>query len=293
MSTCSGCGKPVASEKFCRACGTPTLLGRRTLIDEERFASLTDALIDSYATPPRRSWTLSRKTVSWLAVAACLAIAVFVGLLAVRELQARSLDSDAGSQAPLPLPSPIIALTTPVPRTPRPAKPASKPTPSPSPSPASPSPSPTASPSPSPSPTRTPKPGAPASTGSSDVVKSNGALSVGAVGSCSGNDVTVAVGAFPRGCTIFGATVTGPLADRKGTALMVPVSSTGSRDDVDYALLYVRIHGWKKPAFIGVLSGDGSGHLAVRLENGLIVEQNGPNVKRSRFDGSRVVPIDQ
>jgi len=122
------------------------------------------------------------------------------------------------------------------------------------------------------------------------MVRSNGVVTVGGVGSCEGADVTVASGDYPRGCTIFSGTIVGQLADRVGTAVMVPVSTDGSLDDVDYALLYVRNRGGHQPRFIGILSGNGTGRLAVRLEDGLIVEQNGASEKYSRFDGIQLLP---
>lgn len=120
-------------------------------------------------------------------------------------------------------------------------------------------------------------------------MRSSGDLQVGGVGSCESNDVTIALSDYPRGCTIFRGALSGSLAGGLGSALIVPVSRSNSLDDIDYALLYVESNGSKWPRFIGILPGDGSGRLTVRLENGLIVEQNGTHTKYSRFDGRRVL----
>ncbi|HZY99818.1 MAG TPA: hypothetical protein VFE36_09610 [Candidatus Baltobacteraceae bacterium] len=303
MSTCPKCGKAVGSEKVCQACGAQTAVGRRATIDEARFESLTDAVIASYASDAKRKRFDIRKGALWFALAACIAAAFFVGLFSGRGLQLRSSGPDAATITPDQFPSPISSVVNVVQHTPGPRKPAPTPKPTPKPT-ASPSPAPTATPTatpaPSPTPTHKPKPkpkgkrkGPPRLTPGNavDIVRSNEDLTVGGVGSCEGEDVTIASGDYPRGCTIFSGTVIGQLADGVGTAVMVPVGTSGSLDDVDYALLYVRNRGGRQPRYIGILSGDGTGRLAVRLENGLIVEQNGVHAKYSRFNGIQLLQV--
>jgi hypothetical protein len=315
MPSCENCGKTLGSAKFCTACGTPTLLGRRAQIDETRLHDLASVMTESYTTEPAASpWrhALRDNIAVRLALIGCLAILVGVGgeLLVRSYVHARPQMQVHGAQhhAQLPpLPVAFVARKTPAPPTPVPT---ARMTPTPVPT-AAPTPTPTPTPKASPSPTRTTPaptltpavvPSAMASTSAPPhapvpiapedapaIVQSYGNFSVGTPGSCGGQDVAVAVRDYPRGCTVFRAATSGPLANGSGYALVVPVSDSGSIRDVEYGLLYIRTSIATAPRFLGVLPGDGSGHLVVRVQDGVIMEQNGTHVKYSTFNGRRVV----
>ncbi|MDB5072431.1 MAG: Serine/threonine protein kinase [Candidatus Eremiobacteraeota bacterium] len=69
--------------------------------------------------------------------------------------------------------------------------------------------------------------------------------------------------------------------------VLVPATSAGRGRIFD--LLYT--DSGARTRFVGILPGDGSGGLTVSLENGYIVERNGPRVKRSTMRAGRVVPV--
>src|SRR6185312_5925742 len=120
------------------------------------------------------------------------------------------------------------------------------------------------------------------------LVKSNGQLKVGEKGSCGGLDRTVEVRGYPKGCTVFDADSTGPLANGRGTALVVPVSTTEDVGDVKYGLLYVRTTDDDEPRFVGLIRGEGAGRVVVRLQRGRIVAQTGDRVSYFTFNGRRI-----
>ncbi|HZO93091.1 MAG TPA: hypothetical protein VFB22_04930 [Candidatus Baltobacteraceae bacterium] len=67
--------------------------------------------------------------------------------------------------------------------------------------------------------------------------------------------------------------------------LIVPVSAPNR--GVVYALLYAG----EDARFIGILPGDGTGHLDVELQDGVIVERNGAHVKRSLYRSGHVFSL--
>ncbi len=251
--------------------------------DEERFESLRNAITSTYATGPayvrrrQRNWFASRLV--WFALGGCLVVAIAAAVMVGQwraALQFRTTSQDNSptllaetTAAPVTLPPYTPAPVTPGPHTPPPSTPA--PT-------APPTKPPTATPSPEP--TATASPGATASPAESPLpsatavavihnafllVHSNNVLKVGAKGSCGGLDVTVEVRGYPKGCTVFDADSTGPLANGHGTVLVVPVSSTEDVGDVKYGLLYFRSNESEVPRFLGLIRGKGSGRVVVRL----------------------------
>ncbi len=282
MPLCENCGKAIGLVKFCPACGTRTTLDWRTLMDQERYESFGSAITETYATGPvraRRRIALRKKTLFWLTLAACVIVAVFAGArLLVRHqpaMQAKATMVVARSA--------IVARK----RAPPPTAPPPSATPVPT---ATPSPVPTSAPTA----TITPSPLATAALSRDDapaLVRSNAKLTVGTKGSCQGDDVSIDVRGFTRGCTLFGLSSSGLLANGRGTVLIVPVSTTEDVADVAYGLLYIRSSATAKPRFLGLLAGDGSGPLVMRLQNGFIIEQNGTRKKFFTFNGNRIVQL--
>ena len=88
------------------------------------------------------------------------------------------------------------------------------------------------------------------------------------------------------GCAQLPATTRGPLESGPNVVL-VPVTAAGRGRIFD--LLYT--DSGDRTRFIGILPGDGSGDLTVSLENGYLVERNGPREKRSTMRAGRVVPL--
>jgi tRNA A-37 threonylcarbamoyl transferase component Bud32 len=87
------------------------------------------------------------------------------------------------------------------------------------------------------------------------------------------------------GCARLSAT-RGPLESGVNVVL-VPVTAAGGGRIFD--LLYT--DSGARTRFVGILPGDGSGDLTVSLENGYIIERNGPREKRSTMRAGRVVPV--
>ncbi|HTU82919.1 MAG TPA: hypothetical protein VMF61_12355 [Candidatus Acidoferrales bacterium] len=114
---------------------------------------------------------------------------------------------------------------------------------------------------------------------------------VGGSNGCTVTNVNVAMPGYPRGCTQFAGATSGALANGQGVALVVPVTAAGSPQNVIYGLLYVQTRASSGPHFAGVLSGDGSGHLQVAVQHGVLVESNATHTKRSTFDGRHIVPV--
>jgi hypothetical protein len=282
MPRCENCGKAIGLVKSCPSCGGRTILDRRTHMDEERFESFGSAIMETYAAKRARARPqnpLHVKTPLWVTLAACLLVAmVAVALVRVRQQPAAQPKAAA-----------IVARSTIVRR--KAARPRTPPPPSPTPVPtATPSPVPTSAPTP----TITPSPLATATLSADDapaLVRSNSSLTVGKKGSCGGDNVTIDVRGFTRGCTFFGLADGGPLANRKGTVLIVPVSTTEDIADVAYGLLYVRSKPTDPPRYVGLLAGDGSGPLVMRVQNGLILAQNGARTEYFTFDGRRIVRV--
>jgi hypothetical protein len=123
------------------------------------------------------------------------------------------------------------------------------------------------------------------------LVKSNPVLKVGGKGSCGGLDRTVEVRGYPKGCTVFDADSTGPLANGRGTALVVPISTTEDVQDVKYGLLYIRSGETDPPHFVGLVRNHGPGRVIVRLQHGVIMEQSGSDVRYFTFNGQGIVPV--
>jgi hypothetical protein len=273
---CEVCGKAIGSVKFCPECGTRTKLDQRVVIDRERFESLESAIAETYATRPVRPFwpnALRRSPFFWVALAVCSIVAAFAGtLLWVRHQPATQLEA-----APLAAPSLIVAQKTAAPSTPPPRR-------------ATPSPAPTSVPTATLTPSPPPTPvisldDAPA------LVRSNAQLRVGTKGSCNGENVSVDVRGFTRGCTLFGLASSGPLSNGKGTVLIVPVSTTEDVADVAYGLLYIQSGAAAEPRFLGLLAGDGSRPLVIRVQKGLIVLQNGTSGESFTFDGHHIVQV--
>lgn len=276
--------------------------------DDERFEALRNAITSTYATGPayvrrrKRKWFYANKLV-WFALGGCLVIAVAAGVIAGQwrsALQVRTISQDNApallaqtSAAPVTLPPYTPEPRTPGPHTPPPSTPAPTAPPTKPPT-ATPSPDATASPTPTASPVESPSPSATSVAVIHNaflLVRSNDVLKVGAKGSCGGLDVTVEVRGYPKGCTVFDADSTGPLANGHGTVLVVPVSSTEDVGDVKYGLLYFRSNESEVPRFLGLIRGEGSGRVVVRLQDGLIMEQSGDRVTYYTFNGRRIVRI--
>lgn len=261
--------------------------------DAKRFESLKDAIADTYATGPmqprRRRPRYSRKIFA-LAVAGCVLVVVaLAGAMFAQWRAAMQVRSEVQSQALPPValataPPVTIPPYTPPPHTPRPH------TPPPA------TPAPTEPPTQAPSATPSPGPTATATSNAPPVihnafllVKSNGQLKVGARGSCGGLDRTVEVRGYPKGCTVFDADSSGPLANGRGTALVVPVSTTEDVANVTFGLLYIRTSDADEPHFVGLIRSRGAGRVVVRVERGLIVAQTDDDVTYYTFDGRRIV----
>ena len=97
----------------------------------------------------------------------------------------------------------------------------------------------------------------------------------------------VHVAGYPRGCTANAIVSSGELLGGKGVGSTVPVTSLASPGKVSYALAYVTPPSGRK-RLVGVLAGNGSGSLIVRVQDGMFVEQNGSHVRYSTFDGERI-----
>jgi hypothetical protein len=295
MPLCENCGKAIGVVKFCPACGTRTKLDWRALMDQERFESFGSAITETYATGPAHAHprNLLRKKTVWFTLAACLIAAVFAGLW-LRARHQPAMEATAAlvvepsaivvePSAIVVAPSPIVARNAAPPPTPR--HPRTTPVPT-----AAPSLAPTNAPTAS----ITPSPPSTASLSLDDapaLVRSNADLAVGKKGSCGGDNVTVDLRGFTRGCTLFGLTSSGLLANGKGTVLIVPVSTTEDIEDVSYGLLYIRSGATAASRFLGVLASDGPGPLVMLVQNGFIIEQNGTRKKSFTFNGHRVVEV--
>jgi hypothetical protein len=266
--------------------------------DDERFEALKDAITESYATGPvraRRRDGAHSKRLAWFVAGGCAVIAIFATVMIGEWRAAMQIQSIAQPEAP-----PLVAANTLPPYTPPPATlpPAaplrtSRPhTPAPhTPPPHTPAPTSTPASKPTATVSPSPMPSAVAVIHNAFLlVHSNNMLKVGGKGSCGGLDVTVEVRGYPKGCTVFDADSTGPLANGRGAALVVPVSTTEAVEDVKYALLYVRSNETDAPRFVGLLRSQGSGPVVVRLEHGVIkFEESGSDTKYFTFDGHRIV----
>jgi hypothetical protein len=228
MQVCQTCGKALGSAEFCAAC------------DEARFTALGDAITSTYATQRSR-----KRTPGWLLLSAALVVAGIAGAALTMAFWPRT--TDAGAQPPEPAfqpPSQQLAVV-PKPATPKPATP--KPA---TPKPATPKPTitPPATPPPSSSP-------APAIADAPALVRSTGRVRVGKAGSCGGDDVTISVRGYPRGCTLFGYAMSGRLPSGRATALIVPVSTSEDAGDIAYGLLYTQTSAGSAPHFAGIVRG--------------------------------------
>lgn len=276
--------------------------------DQERFESLKAAIADTYASGPAPARRKSRpfpKKFFWLAIGGCVVVILaFAGAMIAQWRDAMRIRNEMQPQALPPVAlataAPVtIAPYTPPPHTPKPHTPPPQtpkpPTPAPTKPPtATPSPEPTTTSSPTSAPTASVSPSPLASAGAVIhnaflLVKSNGQLKVGARGSCGGLDVTVEVRGYPKGCTVFDADSTGPLANGRGTALVVPVSTSEDVGDVKYGLLYIRSNESDEPHFVGLIRSEGPGRVVVRLERGRIMAQTGDSVVYFTFNGRRIV----
>lgn len=272
--------------------------------DEVRFEALKAAIASTYTAGPayahrrRRRPLVHAAKLSLFALGGCLVVVVFAAVMFREWQSALAFRNPSETNIPTLLAeatAPPVTLPpyTPPPHTPRPPTPPPH-TPPPT---AAPTKSPTAAPSPestmSPSPALSPSPSPTAVAVIHNaflLVHSNNVLKVGAKGSCGGLDVTVEVRGYPKGCTVFDADSTGPLANGRGTVLVVPVSSTEDVGDVKYGLLYFRSGETDAPRFLGLIRGHGTGRVTVRLENGRIMEQSGDQVTYYTFNGQSVVP---
>jgi hypothetical protein len=279
--------------------------------DRERFEALKDAMADTYATGPthaRRQKSPQAKRVFYVAIAGCaLVILALAGAMIAQWRSATQIKTE--TQQPQALPSAFAVVTLPPYKAPKHTPPPNTPPPR---TPPPPTPKPTKHPTatPSPEPTATPSPAATASATSAPtasaspspvpsavavihnaflLVTSNKQLKVGVKGSCGGLDRTVEVRGYPKGCTVFDADSTGPLANGRGTVLVVPVSTTEDVGDVKYGLLYVRTGDVEEPRFVGLIRGQGSGRVTVRLQHGRIMMQTGDSVAYFTFNGRRIV----
>ena len=246
---------------------------RREPSDQERFESFATAITDTYAAGPvhpRPQRDAPRKrTFIWFALPAC-AIGAMCFAAALQRLPQREAATPPAITAvePVVTPRSILARTTSAPRTPPPRA--------------------------TPAPTVKPSPAAATALSLNDapaLVRSNTKLAVGKKGSCGGDDVSVDVPGFTRGCTLFGLASSGELKNGKGAVLIVPVSTTEDIANVAYGLLYVRSGSAAPPRFVGLLSSDESGPLVMRVRKGLIVQQNGTNKRYFTFDGRRIVRV--
>jgi hypothetical protein len=281
MPRCAKCRKPIGFVQFCPRCGARRKLDRLARLDQKRFESFGSAILETYSAGPesahRRNFTRI-KTPLWVTLAACLLVVMFAGML-----------QRTRHQTPQPAPPvivaqrAIVARKTAVPRTPPPPSATPAPTARPSPTPTN---TPAVKVTPTPFPTAVlSRDDAPA------LVQSNRELTVGKKGSCGGDDVTIDVRGFTRGCTLFGLVSSGPLANGRGTVLIVPVSSSEDIADVTYGLLYIRANIAATARFLGLLTGDGSRPLIMRVQNGIITEQNGAHKEHFTFDGRRVAQV--
>lgn len=276
--------------------------------DQERFESLKNAMAETYATgtprPVRRRRPFPKK-IFWLSVAGCALVVFALAAATIAQWRAaRSFQNETQSQPPRAVAiatAPVVTIPpnyTPPPHTapPRTPPPHTPKPPTPPPSTPQPTQQPTKEPTQPPSPQATasaaPSPSAPV-TGIIHnaflLVKTNGQLKVGAQGSCGGLDRTVEVRGYPKGCTVFDADSTGPLANGRGVVLVVPVSTTEDVGDVKYGLLYVRTSDADEPHYVGLIRSRGSGRVVVRLEGGRIMEQTGGRVSYYTFNGRRIV----
>ena len=80
------------------------------------------------------------------------------------------------------------------------------------------------------------------------------------------------------------------LRNGAGGGIIVPVAQMGDPNNVQYGLLYFEATSGDQPYFLGLLPGDGSGHLTVRVQDGVFVERNGEKVKYSTYDGHQMLP---
>jgi hypothetical protein len=88
------------------------------------------------------------------------------------------------------------------------------------------------------------------------------------------------------GCAQYGNATRGQLSSGANIVL-IPVVAVGRGTIFD--LLYA--DEGARVTFIGILPGDGTGALSVKLEDGVIVERNQSRVKRSTLSGHRVVAL--
>jgi len=266
--------------------------------DHERFEALKDAITDSYATSPARARRRTRpfpKKIFVLAIAGCALVMLVLAGALIAQWRASLPLREAAQPQVAPSAFAVVTLApykpsnTPPPNTPPPPTPAPTHRPS-----ATPSPEPTGTPSSEPTATTSPSPQASVVGVIHNaflLVKSNQQLKVGPKGSCGGLDRTVRVPGYPIGCTVFDADSTGPLANGKGAALVVPVSMTEDVTDVKYGLLYVRSSDAEEPRFVGLIRAQGSGRVSVRMEGVRIVAQTADSVTYYTFDGRQIVRV--
>jgi hypothetical protein len=77
------------------------------------------------------------------------------------------------------------------------------------------------------------------------------------------------------------------ILESQDAAVLVPVTAPGR--ELIFDLLYTATG--SRPRFIGILPGDGSGNLAISVENGIIVERNGNHEKHSTLRSGRIVVL--
>lgn len=297
----------------------PTAVGRQVQADEAHYKSLGDAITDSYATDatgPR--WQNPLR--DFRPLRPLLAIALFVivivgaalglerfhrpGSVAVHPVVARTTDVETADVDPTDVPTGPHSLdaqerlaqqSLAQQSLQRPIAPITKPTPRPTEAP-TPAPSPTSAPTSSP--TASPTAEASAIADSPEhihnaplLVQTNSVMKVGKRGSCSGQDVSVDVSGYPRGCTLFDNVSSGRLKNGRGTVLIVPVSTTEDVSGVAYGLLYLQPSDDATPQFLGLLRGTGSGPVSLTVQDGFIVEKDATQTRYATFNGHGVVWI--
>ncbi|HTU83622.1 MAG TPA: hypothetical protein VMF61_15950 [Candidatus Acidoferrales bacterium] len=299
------------------------MAGRRAELDNVRLLDLSEQIAETYNSTRPRRFALNPATaivlVAVVALVLGLAGAFFAMHRAGRETTARTPRNPPVHRSRLLAAVPAYRLP--------PSSPAPAPTPSPSPSPVptdtpTPSPTPSATASPTATPSARPHAKRPAkprreiaqsgvawpeqtdppdmaaddsptlnSSQAPAVVHGEGPMRVGGKGGCPSQNVTVTVAGEPPGCTLYGSASSGVLANGHGIAMVVPVAAADDPSNVLYGLLYVQQVRDTVPLFVGVLAGDGTGHLTVRVQNGVLLERNGSHTRYSTFDGRSVVVL--
>jgi hypothetical protein len=288
---------------------------RERQMERQRYQTLGDAITSSYdtaSTGMRWPNLLRKGSPAWFALAVLvIVVAVAAAGLAIARMprtrtaeaqpQPQKFSSQGATAQQLAEQNSAdqqLAAESVRPPVTKPANSPAAPTPAPTPVPTStPTPAPTATPSSAPT-------TAPTATASAAIVStapdrihnapllvtSNDDLKVGKPGSCGGQDKTIDVAGYPRGCTVFDAVSSGPLKNGRGTVLVVPVSTSEDVSDTAYGLLYLQSDADSPPHYIGIL-GDGSGRIVVRVQSGFIVVQDATGKKSYTFDGGRIKQV--